>query len=466
MSDLNILPKDQNFVRAAGFESDSTPGLVMAGQIDEVTGRILVDNAGGGGAATEITVANEATDTTCFPVFVPGATGNQEPKTNAGLTFNSNTARFNATILASSSLTASEIVITDASKNLVSATVATYPSLTELTYLKGVTSAIQTQLNAKAAALSGTANEIAYFNSTTTITSLTTATYPSLTELSYVKGVTSALQTQLNAKQATITFGTGVQTALGVNIGSAGAPVLFNGALGTPSSGTLTNATGLPTAGLVDDAVTLAKMAPGTDGNLITYDANGDPAYVATGTSGQVLTSNGAGAAPTFQTSSGAELVVSVFPGMGVLEVATLGVNASGELPTIRFADGVSNAIWHQPYRVPASANGKSISQVRIHYQAVGTTDRNLYIASNFYLYPSTNNSARVSDSDGARAYATGTSTTTNHMYIDINSAAYNGIGVVATGDLLMFDVNRQGADVLDTYGQIWYVFRIDITFA
>lgn len=41
-------------------------------------------------------------------------------------------------------------------------------------------------------------------------------------------------------------FGTGVATALGINTGSSGAPVLFNGALGTPSSGTLTNATGLP----------------------------------------------------------------------------------------------------------------------------------------------------------------------------------------------------------------------------
>lgn len=200
--DTNILPNDQNSIRAAGFESSSTPGLVMAGQIDEITGRILVDNAGGGGAATEITVTNEATDTTCFLVFVTAATGDLEPKSNAGLTFNSNTARLNSTILASSSLTASEIVITDANKNLVSAAVATYPSLTELTYLKGVTSAIQTQLNAKAAALSGTANEIAYFNTTTTIASLTTATYPSLTELSYVKGVTSALQTQLNAKGA------------------------------------------------------------------------------------------------------------------------------------------------------------------------------------------------------------------------------------------------------------------------
>lgn len=56
-------------------------------------------------------------------------------------------------------------------------------------------------------------------------------------------------------------LGTGIATALAVNTGSAGAPVLFNGALGTPTSGTLTNATGLPTAGLVNNAVTNAKMA-------------------------------------------------------------------------------------------------------------------------------------------------------------------------------------------------------------
>lgn len=52
---------------------------------------------------------------------------------------------------------------------------------------------------------------------------------------------------------------------------------------------------------IADNVVTLAKMAHGTDGNLISYDATGAPAAVATGTSGQVLTSNGAGAAPTFQ---------------------------------------------------------------------------------------------------------------------------------------------------------------------
>jgi hypothetical protein len=41
-------------------------------------------------------------------------------------------------------------------------------------------------------------------------------------------------------------LGTGVATALAVNVGTAGAPVVNGGALGTPSSGTLTSATGLP----------------------------------------------------------------------------------------------------------------------------------------------------------------------------------------------------------------------------
>lgn len=55
------------------------------------------------------------------------------------------------TSITGSYLTASEILITDSSKNIVSAPVATYPSLTELAYVKWVTSAIQTQLNAKQA---------------------------------------------------------------------------------------------------------------------------------------------------------------------------------------------------------------------------------------------------------------------------------------------------------------------------
>ena len=58
-------------------------------------------------------------------------------------------------------------------------------------------------------------------------------------------------------------------------------------------------------AHLADNAVGLAELASGTDGELITWDASGDPAAVAVGTATHVLTSNGAGAAPTFQAPAG-----------------------------------------------------------------------------------------------------------------------------------------------------------------
>jgi len=47
-----------------------------------------------GGVPTLITVANEATDTTCFPAFFTAATGDLGPKTNTNLTYNSNTGAF------------------------------------------------------------------------------------------------------------------------------------------------------------------------------------------------------------------------------------------------------------------------------------------------------------------------------------------------------------------------------------
>jgi len=66
--------------------------------------------------------------------------------------------------------------------------------------------------------------------------------------------------------------------------------------LGVPSDATVS------TAKIVDNAITLAKMASGTDGNIISYDTSGNPVAVATGNDGQVLTSAGAGAVPTFET--------------------------------------------------------------------------------------------------------------------------------------------------------------------
>jgi len=68
--------------------------------------------------------------------------------------------------------------------------------------------------------------------------------------------ITAASSTTVTPAVGSITgLGTGIATALAANTGSAGAPVLFNGALGTPSSGVATNLTGTA-SGLTAGTVT------------------------------------------------------------------------------------------------------------------------------------------------------------------------------------------------------------------
>jgi hypothetical protein len=91
---------------------------------------------------------------------------------------------------------------------------------------------------------SGTANEIAYFTAARVLSSLPVATYPSLTELSYVKGVSSAIQTQLNGKQATLSAGTGISLASNTVTNTApDQTVVVNAGAGIGVTGTYPNFT-------------------------------------------------------------------------------------------------------------------------------------------------------------------------------------------------------------------------------
>jgi hypothetical protein len=111
-----------------------------------------------------------------------------------------------------------ELVITNAKVAAAAAIDATKigggaVSNLEFSYLDGVTSAIQTQIDSKQATITGsattidteslTASRAVISNSSSKIAVSATTD----TELGYVSGVTSAIQTQINTKQATITGG-------------------------------------------------------------------------------------------------------------------------------------------------------------------------------------------------------------------------------------------------------------------
>lgn len=100
------------------------------------------------------------------------------------------------------------------------------------------------------------------------------ATLTNATGLPIVAGTTGTL-TAARGGTGITALGTGVSTALGVNVGSAGAFVTFNGALGTPSSGDLSNCTGISTAPTVNSAVTFTSPLAWTSTGIDMYAITG-----------------------------------------------------------------------------------------------------------------------------------------------------------------------------------------------
>ena len=94
----------------------------------------------------------------------------------------------------------------------------------------------------------------------------------------------------------------------------SGAVVTFDAAIGAGVSNVeATFTTTIPAATPADNSVTLAKLADGTQGDILYYGASGAPTLLGAGTSGQFLKTQGTGANPTWAAAGGGKVISRYF---------------------------------------------------------------------------------------------------------------------------------------------------------
>jgi hypothetical protein len=141
------------------------------------------------------------------------------------------------------------------------------------------------------------------------------------------------------AAPSTVTTGTGVVTALGVNTGTAGAFVVNGGALGTPSSGTVTNLTG--TASININGTVGATTA--TTGAFTTISASGViTSTIATGTAPFTVASTTAVANLTATNAVNTGITAA---STGATNYLTFVTTTSGNLPQLVNSSITANAV-------------------------------------------------------------------------------------------------------------------------
>lgn len=262
-------------------------------------------------AATTITVANEATDTTCFPVFVTAATGDLGPKSNANLTFNSNTAQLSATLLVgTTSVTSASILASSNDSGAIGASGTAFSDLflasgavinfaagnAVITHSSGIITVTTGDLRVTSANVGTNADSVPTLSSTSTLTNKTLTT-PTITTANLSGAQQLAEGASIRLDPTLSADGTYTGTTI---TGTAGATLAFGDVVylaAADSRWELADASAASTSGSVLVGFCVLAAASDGDPTVILLDGNirADTAFPALTVSAPVYISETAG---------------------------------------------------------------------------------------------------------------------------------------------------------------------------
>jgi hypothetical protein len=189
-------------------------------------------------------------------------------------------------------------------------------------------------------------------------------------------------------------LGTGIATALAVNVGSSGAPLVNGGVLGTPSSGTATNLTGLPLTTGVTGVLPTANGGTGM-GGATPFTANG----VVYASSSSVMTTNSA----------------LVFDG------ANLGV-------------ATTPAAWQSTFKAVQVAQGTAVYGRTNTYSQIGLSANYCFNGTNL-IYVGNGFATRYEQEDGAHKFFTAASGTAGNAITFTQAMTLDASGRLGIGE-------------------------------